>query len=105
MNLKFHLLISALFILLLSSCTPDQNGPSSSGSVDLSLRVVNVYNDPMEGAEVYLYTNQSDYVNMKNSVYSVMTTDVSGMVYIGNLQARAYYIRIQKGALTNKNGN
>jgi len=66
----------------------------------LQVKVMDDTGTVVEGATVTLYKSLSDYESEENPVQSLVTDEL-GRVLFYELEARAYYMMVRKGDMTN----
>lgn len=96
MNRNYFLLFFALILL---SCAPSQVLKTS-----LRVNVLDDLGNPVEGATVVLYANESDFRSSSNPVVAAVQTNNKGVARINDLEAKAYFIDVRKGDKNNFGG-
>ena len=67
----------------------------------LEITVLNTTGNSEAGAEVKIYSNEDDYLAGNNAVQGIKYTDSKGVVLYKDLEAKPYYINVEKGSADN----
>ncbi len=94
-----RLLILPIFLLLLTSAASHAQIFNTS----LTLTVRDELGNPVEGATVQLYGNESDYLAETN-VFAEGVTDKKGIVKFKKLEGKSYYVLARKDDINNAGG-
>ncbi|MFW5762175.1 MAG: carboxypeptidase-like regulatory domain-containing protein [Cyclobacteriaceae bacterium] len=70
----------------------------------LKVTVLDDIGNPVQGATVTLYNNETDYHNRENPAYESAETDEKGEVRFKKIDARRYLIEAEKGDMSNEGG-
>ena len=70
----------------------------------LKVTVLDDAGNSVENAEVVLYKSEEDFKKEQNPISDKLKTDVKGVVKFDNLEAKVYFILVQKGDMNNWNG-
>ncbi len=97
MNKFFIPTIACTFFLWFSSCIKVVPTPTQ-----LQMQVLDYNGFIVPNAAVYLYANQSDFLNDRNLLQTA-TTDPNGYFYFSNLAPTTYYYYVKSGCLDNFN--
>lgn len=101
--------ISVFLTLLFISCQtlPSASVPEADGSpiqlfkTSLDITVRDNLGNVMEGAKVQLFNTREDYQKEENAIQGVKTTDEKGRVKFTGLDAKEYYVNVEKGDMNN----
>jgi len=70
----------------------------------LKVTVLDDIGNPVQGATVTLYNNETDYYNRDNPAYESMETDEKGEVKFKKIDTKRYLIDVEKGDMNNEGG-
>ena len=71
---------------------------------NLKITVLDDVGSYIEGAEVTLYGTEDDYRNEENPVSETLNTNEKGQVTFKKIEAKVYYVYVEKGDLNNDGG-
>ncbi len=99
-------IFSILVVLSLFSCQEETNpGPisyffDSSDSIQCSLKVMDLYKNPLKNMPVLFYKTESDLINQSNPIFTSTSND-SGIVKIKTLKYKKTYFIAQNDSFSN----
>ncbi len=107
LNMKKKL--SVFLVLLILSCqsVPSASVPEADGApiqllkTSLEITVRDNLGNIVEGAEVQIFNTKEEYQKEENSIQGLKTTDNKGRVKFTDLDAKEYYVNVEKGDLNN----
>jgi len=70
----------------------------------LKVTVLDDIGNPVQGATVTLYNNETDYYNNENPAYDSIETNANGEAKFKKIDAKRYLIDVQKGDMSNDGG-
>lgn len=70
----------------------------------LKITVLDDIGNPVQGATVTLYNNETDYYNNENPAYEAGETNEKGEVKFKKIDAKRYLMDVEKGDLSNEGG-
>ena len=94
--MKRNYLILLLAAFMIIACAPSQVMKTS-----LRITVLDELGNPVEGATINLYANESDYRSSTNPVAPTATTNNKGIAKVSELESKAYFIDVRKGDKNN----
>ncbi|WP_224997973.1 carboxypeptidase-like regulatory domain-containing protein [Cesiribacter sp. SM1] len=92
------------FFLLFTACILLACAPSQILKTSLRVTVLDELGNPVEGASILLYGNESDYRSSKNPVVPKAVTNNKGIAKISELEPKSYFIDVRKGDMNNFGG-
>lgn len=97
-----------VLIILIAFATPlfsfDNASTKDLFPTKLNITVRDNLGNPVQGATVTLYNNETDYRNNENQAYATMTTDEKGKVKFKGIDPKAYFVEAKKGDMSNAGG-
>ena len=94
MKRNYLVLFLAAFMIL--ACAPAQIMKTS-----IRVTVLDELGNPVEGAKILLYQNESDYRSSTNPVVPEVQTNNKGIAKVSDLEAKKYFIDVRKGDKSN----
>ena len=94
--MKRNYLILFFTAIVLLACAPSQILKTS-----VRVTVLDELGNPVEGAKVLLYANESDYRASTNPVNQAAVTNNKGVANVKDLETKAYFIDVRKGDKSN----
>ncbi len=105
MKSKISFLVAIISITLLSGCSKtDVSTPEPEivpTTTSLELTILDDSGNPMQGAEVRLYSSKEDMENELNQVSSIQQSGSDGKVVFTELASKRYYWFAEKGCENN----
>lgn len=95
----------AFATLLLQACTKTDTNEDVKQDTSLEIAVKDNLGNPVGGADVYLYTSETNWKNRINQVTSSLVTDANGKVNFTGLNSLKYYWYAEKDCYNNVNGS
>jgi uncharacterized GH25 family protein len=93
---SFRLSLFSLMLMSLLAFSPSQILNTS-----LRLTLLDELGNPVEGAEVTLYSTQEDYRKEQNPVSETKVSDKKGRVKFSKLEPAVYFIHAEKDEMSN----
>lgn len=105
MKKKFSVFLVLLIIgcqTIPSASVPEaDNTPIQILKTSLEITVRDNLGNVVEGAEVQLFNTKEDYQKEENVIEGVKVTDEKGRVKFTGLDAKEYYVNVEKGDMNN----
>ncbi|BDC99390.1 carboxypeptidase-like regulatory domain-containing protein [Persicobacter psychrovividus] len=73
-------------------------------STQVKMTILDKNGNPVEGAKVTLYNNEADYTKNINPIQETQVSDQKGRVTFKKLDTKRYYVRAEKGEMSNQWG-
>lgn len=101
--------LSAFLVLIIISCqtVPSASVPEADSSpiqilkTSLEVTVRDNLGNVVEDAQVQLFNTKEDYQQETNQIQGLKTTDGKGRVKFTDLDAKEYYVNVEKGEMNN----
>jgi protocatechuate 3,4-dioxygenase beta subunit len=101
---KIYLYLLVAFLPAAVMANNNVGNPEQLFPTVLKVTVLDDIGNPVQGATVTLYNNETDFYNNENPAYDSMETNEKGEVKFKKIDAKRYLIDVQKGDLSNAGG-